>query len=60
MNYKYLQSPNKDGLVEGLPPIKSSNGASIGCVVGKHLECIYEKGNAKRETQTLGFQYIKT
>ena len=36
MNYKYLQALNKDEVVEGLPSIKSSNGACIGCVVGKH------------------------
>ena len=39
MNYKYLQSLNKEGMVEGLPPIKTSNGACIGCVVGKHPVC---------------------
>ena len=36
MNYKYLQALNKDEIVEGLPQIKSSNGACIGCVVGNH------------------------
>ena len=37
MNYKYIQVFNKDEMVEGLPPIKSSNGACIDCVVGKHF-----------------------
>ena len=54
MNYKYLQSLNMDEMVEGLPPIKYSNGACIGCVVGKHTKRSYEKGKDKRETQTLG------
>ena len=38
INYKYLQSFHKDEMLEGPPQIKSSNGACIGCVVGKHLE----------------------
>ena len=54
MNYKYLQALNKDGLVEGLPLIKTSNGACIGCVVGKHPNRSYEKGKARRDTQVLG------
>ena len=54
MNYKYLQELNKDGMVEGLPPIKSSNGACIGCVVGKNPERNYEKGKERRATQVLG------
>ena len=40
-------------MVEGLPPIKTSNGACIGCVVGKHLEHSYEKGKERRDTQLL-------
>ena len=55
MNYKYLQELNKDDMVEGIPPIKSSNGACIGCVVGKHPGCNYEKGKERRATQKLGF-----
>ena len=54
MNYKYLQELNKYVMVDGLPPIKTSNGACIGCVVGKHLECNNEKGKARRATQVLG------
>ena len=41
-------------MVEGLPHIRSSDGACIGCVVGKHPEQSYEKGKARRETQPLG------
>ena len=41
-------------MVEGLPRIKSSNGACIGCVVGKHPERKYEKGKESRATWTLG------
>ena len=40
-------------MVEGLSQIKSSNGACIGCVVGKHLRRSYEKGMATKSTQTL-------
>ena len=40
-------------MVEGLPQIKSSNGACIGCVDGKHPERRYEKGMARRATQPL-------
>ena len=36
MNYKYLQALHRDEMVDGLPQIKPSNGACIGCVVGKH------------------------
>ena len=59
MNYKYLQALNKDDMVEGIPSIKSSNGACIGCVVGKHPEHKYEKGKARRATQTLGLEHSK-
>ena len=38
MNYKYLQELHRDEMVEGLPQIKSSNGACIVCVVGNHPE----------------------
>ena len=42
-------------MVEGLPQIRSSNGACIGCIVGKHPEQSYEKGKVRlRETQPLG------
>ena len=58
MNYKYLQKLNKDGMVEGIPPIKTSNGACIGCVVGKHPECNYEKGKERRATQVLGLVHL--
>ena len=54
MNYKYPQEINKDEMVEGLPQIKSSNGACNGCVVGKHPEHNYEKGKERRATQPLG------
>ena len=54
MSYKYLQSLNKDGMVKGPPQIKSSNGAWIGCVVGKHPESSYKKGKERRATKTLG------
>ena len=54
MNYKYLQALHKDEMVEGLPQIKSSNGAFIGCVVGKHPERSYEKGKARRASKNIG------
>ena len=54
MKYKYLQALHRDEIVEGLPQIKSSNGACIRCVVGKHPEQSYEKGMARRATQPLG------
>ena len=54
MKYKYLQELHRDEMVEGLPQIKSSNGACIGCVVGKHPERTYEKGMERRASQTLG------
>ena len=40
--------------MEGLPSIESSNGACIGCVVGKHPEHSYEKGKEMIPRQTLG------
>ena len=57
MNYKHLQALHRDEMVEGIPQIRSSNGACIGCVVGKHPEKSYEKGKARRETQPLGSVY---
>ena len=54
MNYRYLQTLHKEGMVEGLPQIQPSTGACIGCVIGKHPEQRYEKGKARRETQPLG------
>ena len=54
MNYKYLQKLSKDCMVEGNPPIKTSNDACIGCVVGKHPEHSYEKWKERRATQVLG------
>ena len=36
MNYKYLQALHRDEMVEGLPQIRSSDGACIGWLVGKH------------------------
>ena len=54
MKYKYLQALHKDEVVEGLPQIKSSNGACIRCVVKKHIEQSCEKGMARRDTQPLG------
>ena len=41
-------------MVEGVPPIKTSNVACIGYVVEKHLEHSYEKGKARRATQMFG------
>ena len=60
INYKYLQELKKGGMVEGIPPINSSNGACIGCVVEKHLEHNYEKGKSKRATQVLGLVQFKS
>ena len=45
-------------MVEGIPPIKTSNGACIGCVVGKHPECTNEKGKSRRDTQMLGLVHL--
>ena len=53
MNYKHLQALHKEDMVEGLPQIRSSNGACIRCVVGKNPKQSYEKGKARRETQPL-------
>ena len=58
MNYRYLQELTKDVMVEGIPPINTSNGACIGCVVGKHLERNYDKEKARRATQVLGLVHL--
>ena len=50
MKYRYLQSLRNYGIVEGIPPMKTSNGACIGCVVGKHPGCNYEKWKVRRAT----------
>ena len=44
---------SKEGMVEGLPSIKFSNGTCKGFVVGKHAEHTYEKGKARRDFQVL-------
>ena len=54
MNYKYLHALHRNEMVEGLPQIKSSNGACIGCIIGKHPKRSYEKGMPRRATKTLG------
>ena len=58
MNNKYLQALHRDEMVEGLPQFKSSNGACVGCVVGKHPERSYEKGMERRATQPLGLVHL--
>ena len=40
-------------MVEGIPSIKFSNVTCKGCVVGKHAEHIYEKGNARRVVKVI-------
>ena len=54
MNYRYLQTLHKEGMVEGLPQMQPSTGACIGCVIGNHPEHSYEKGKTRRVTQPLG------
>ena len=39
--------------MEWIPFIKFSNGTCKGCVVGKHIEPINEKGKARRVVQVL-------
>ena len=53
MNYKYLQALHNNEMVEWIPPIKASNGAYIGCVVGKHPEHSYEKEKERRALQPI-------
>ena len=50
MNYRYLQTLHKEGMVEGLPQIQPSTGACIGCVIGKHPEERYKKGKGSTTT----------
>ena len=59
MNNMYIQALNKDEMVEGIPSIKSYNGACIGQVVGKHPERSYEKGNKRGATQTLVLVHLE-
>ena len=54
MNYKYLQTLHKEGMMEGLQQIHPSTRACIECVIGKHIEHSYEKGKERRETKPLG------
>ena len=53
LNYRYLQALSKEGMVEGLPSIKISNGTCIGCVVGKHPKHNYEKRKARRAIKVI-------
>ena len=57
MKYTYIPELGKEGMVEGHPPIKTSNGACIGCVVGKHPDPSYDKWKASRSTQVLGLAH---
>jgi hypothetical protein len=46
LNYKYLHQLIKENMVEGLPAIKFTSGVCQGCILGKHLENIFDKGKA--------------
>ena len=54
MNYRYLQTMHKEGMVEDLPQFQPSTGACIGCVIGNQPEQSYEKGKERRSTKPLG------
>ena len=41
-------------MVEGLLPIKISSGICKGCIVDKHLEHKFDRGEASRATSILG------
>ena len=51
--YMYLQALIKEIMVEGFSTIKFSNDTCKGCVVGKHVERIYEKGKERSIFQVL-------
>ena len=54
MNYKYLHALHINEMVEGLPQIKSSNRACIGCVVGKHQRKSMRSGRKVEPQNHLG------
>ena len=58
LNLNYLQQLHNDKMVEGLLLIQTSNGASFGCLVGKHPEKRYAVGKATRDAYTLDMIHI--
>ena len=53
LNYMYIHALHNEIMVDGIPTIKFSNGTCKGCVVGKHVERRYKKGNERRVLQVL-------
>ena len=48
LNYKYLSYLCEKDMVSGLPKIIFSKGVYEGCILGKHPEHKYERGNHER------------
>jgi hypothetical protein len=53
LNFKYIQQISKKILVDGLPEIHFSKGICEGCVLGKHPQEKFDKGNTQRASSPL-------
>jgi hypothetical protein len=53
LNFRYMQQLNKNILVDGLPYIHFSKGVCEGCVLDKHPQEKFDKGNSQRASTPL-------
>jgi hypothetical protein len=53
LNFRYMQQLRKHRLVDGLPDIHLSKGVCEGCVLGKHPQEKFDKGNSQRASMPL-------
>jgi hypothetical protein len=53
LNFRYMQQLSKQRLVDGLPNIHFSKGVCEGCVLGKHPQEKFDKGQSQRASTPL-------
>jgi hypothetical protein len=53
LNFRYMQRLVEQGMVKGFPYIHFSEGDCEGCILGKHHEENFEKGQARRASSSL-------
>jgi hypothetical protein len=50
LNFIYMQQISKKGMVDGIPDIHFSKGICEGCVLGKHPQEKFDKGNTQKDS----------
>jgi hypothetical protein len=48
LNFRYMKQLTKQGMVDGLPYIHFPKGICEGCVLGKHPQEKFDKGNTQK------------